>query len=278
MMLLSKVINFISNNDGNITIFSPYVSLTAAKAVESSVKTAEINLFTRFYPMLFIDGSSDLEALDFLNSRGRVNIYMAPELHAKVYINNDKALVGSANLTNKGLGLHSKPNLEFLLEVNLSSLERETSFSKILAFKTNENRIDASKISLMREMIEGLKVDFAGNVSGNPIHWIPDHEYLEDHERYLIRPLGVRVDKQEVVSNDLKRLCSLTGIINYKELKHRNLKIEILKLLPYRFLLEGSDGMQKLLGYVNRDEFDKPSEDRVIKIAEALAQWLSKES
>ena len=203
---------------------------------------------------------------------------MVPELHAKAYINNDRALVGSANLTNKGLGLHSKPNLEFLLEVDLSNSQSETSFDEILSFQTSDNKIDSLKISSMRDMLGALKVNFPGNDECDPICWIPDHQYLEDHERFLIRPLGVRVDMREAVSNDLKRLCNLVGILNYKELRHRNLKIEILKLSPYRFLLEGSEGMQKILEYIRSGSFDKLSADRVLKIAEALSQWLSKES
>ena len=44
----------------------------------------------------------------------------------------------------------------------------------------------------MRDMVGALKFDLPGNDECDPICWIPDHQYLEDHERFLIRPLGVR--------------------------------------------------------------------------------------
>jgi phosphatidylserine/phosphatidylglycerophosphate/cardiolipin synthase-like enzyme len=61
-----------------------------------------------------MNGASSLGAFVFLANRPYTRIYTVDRLHAKAYICGDKALVGSANFTDRGLGLSQKANVEIL--------------------------------------------------------------------------------------------------------------------------------------------------------------------
>ena len=61
-------------------------------------------------------GVSDIEIWPLLQERENADLYLCWELHAKYYRLGDQVLVGSANLTGKGLGLGPNSNLELLVQ------------------------------------------------------------------------------------------------------------------------------------------------------------------
>jgi hypothetical protein len=61
-------------------------------------------------------GYLSIDGLRELHEAG-VNLGHIDALHAKVYVTDDFAMVGSANLTNTGLGAASRPNLELSVEL-----------------------------------------------------------------------------------------------------------------------------------------------------------------
>ncbi len=80
-------------------IISPYVK----KEISSKIgaKKIQIELITRFSESDFIQGVSDVEALEELMING-AKIRGVKDLHAKVYIFDSSAIVTSGNLTNGG--------------------------------------------------------------------------------------------------------------------------------------------------------------------------------
>jgi hypothetical protein len=81
----------------------------------------EIVLYTRWRPDEVAAGVSDTEVLNVLRSRGGV-VYLHDRLHAKFYRNEDRVLLGSANLTATALGWAPTPNLELLVESDFASI------------------------------------------------------------------------------------------------------------------------------------------------------------
>jgi hypothetical protein len=69
---------------------------------------------TRWIPAEIAVGVSDLEVFDVVAARNGARLDLLDRLHAKVYVADGVALVGSANLTGAALGWSSKPNLELL--------------------------------------------------------------------------------------------------------------------------------------------------------------------
>jgi hypothetical protein len=82
----------------------------------------EVTLFTRWRPEEVAAGVSDTAVLALLENRGG-RVFLHDPLHAKAFIFDDIALVGSANLTARALGWTASPNLELLIEVAADTAE-----------------------------------------------------------------------------------------------------------------------------------------------------------
>ena len=99
-----------------LTFVAPFVKrevLERLLAVASPAVT--IACYTRWVPSEVARGVSDPDIVSLPRLSGRV--YLCPCLHAKVFVADDRAIVGSANLTAKALGLAQPSNLEVLIEV-----------------------------------------------------------------------------------------------------------------------------------------------------------------
>lgn len=105
------------------TIISPYLSLYAFKEFLTPPLCSTIlsyrRLITLFSPNLFIEGSSDIRAIQLAHANG-FTVYSCPRLHAKLYIGASTAYAGSANCTLRGLGLATifQANIETLFKVD----------------------------------------------------------------------------------------------------------------------------------------------------------------
>jgi hypothetical protein len=105
----------------------------------------EVLLYTRWRPDEIAAGVSDTRVLNVVRSRGGV-VYLHDRLHAKFYRNEDRVLLGSANLTATALGWVPTPNLELLVESDFASIvatERVLSIESTvatdqLAYEVNE--------------------------------------------------------------------------------------------------------------------------------------------
>jgi hypothetical protein len=88
---------------GRVLVFSPYLTPDTALRVLDCIndrKSSEI--YTRFDPQDFINGSSSLTTLKQLSSLN-INIYKIQDLHAKlIIVPGNFASIGSQNLTYKG--------------------------------------------------------------------------------------------------------------------------------------------------------------------------------
>lgn len=88
---------------------------------EEEIFNRRVNLFIRGNRKDFQTKACDILVLEKLHQLG-VNCFLVKDLHSKVYIfDQEVALVGSANLTNKGLGLAlNGNNIECLCEYDIS--------------------------------------------------------------------------------------------------------------------------------------------------------------
>lgn len=85
------------------------------QAVPDEVETPGV--YARWSLEDVASGASDWRAWD-VAMRHNVTLYECPRLHVKMYIADNRALVGSANATTRGLGLGGSGNLELLVEVS----------------------------------------------------------------------------------------------------------------------------------------------------------------
>ena len=79
-------------------------------------------VFANWTPENIASGASDWKAWDVARKHG-VPMYDCPNLHAKVYVADGRAIVGSANATARGLQSGVRSNVELLIEVDAGMRE-----------------------------------------------------------------------------------------------------------------------------------------------------------
>ena len=113
----AAVVDLVENASDRLVIVAPYIKSGTFRRLLASVPgtVAELTCITRWLPEDIASGVCDLEIFnDILNVPGG-RLLVHPHLHAKYYSNGRQTLVGSANLTSRGLGWHIPANVEILV-------------------------------------------------------------------------------------------------------------------------------------------------------------------
>ena len=123
MDALTRIGSLFENARSRVLIISAYVEATTLDSLLSvSPETVERAVFASWSVSDIVSGASDWRAWD-VAKRHKVPMYACPRLHAKAYVVDDTAIVGSANATRPGLGGGAYSNLELLLQVAAESKE-----------------------------------------------------------------------------------------------------------------------------------------------------------
>ena len=114
---LSRVRRLFTGARHRVVVVSAFVGAEALDKILESVpeEVEQIAVFARWDTNDIASGATDWQAWD-VASRHAVPFYACPGLHAKMYIADEKALVGSANATARGLGFGGISNLELLIQ------------------------------------------------------------------------------------------------------------------------------------------------------------------
>lgn len=111
------VLELVQNATNRVIIVAPYIKTATfrrlLKIIPSTV--SECVCVTRWLPEDIVSGVCDLEIFDDITQVKGGRLLVHPHLHAKYYSNGRKTLVGSANLTLRGLGWHTPSNVELLV-------------------------------------------------------------------------------------------------------------------------------------------------------------------
>lgn len=183
-----------------VFLCSPFIKQSALNKVLSCVDSeAEVTLVTKIDLDSFACGVSDISALrEVLSKKGMVLILA--NLHLKYYRFNRCVFLGSANLTDKGLGWAYKPNVELLVQQMFGEIE-----------------------SLMEETILESSM-------------ILDYESLEKFElllkKYLEHYCRQKNQKQLCDINEKAQLTLVEGIEKRQIVKSEEIK----KWIPHEFV------------------------------------------
>lgn len=106
-----------------VDIFSPFLTIDALKKIlETTSRNVGVSVVVRWKIIDFLMGAASLDLYDFCCSRG-LALYINPRLHLKTIMSDYESLVlGSANVTSRGLGLSQPSNYEVL--VKMSNISR----------------------------------------------------------------------------------------------------------------------------------------------------------
>jgi hypothetical protein len=107
-------------------LIAPFVKSSVIGAlIDALAPTVSLCVVTRWRVDEILAGASDVSVLDLLSARAQsaasTRFLLLDEVHAKYYRFDDDVLVGSANLTQTGLGITGKA-VELLLEVPRSCM------------------------------------------------------------------------------------------------------------------------------------------------------------
>lgn len=160
---LSRVCSLFARARERVILVSAYLGATTLGQVLDSVPASvpSVTVFTRWDIQDVATGATDWRAWDIARDRG-VPLYACPKLHAKMYIADDEALVGSANATASGLGHGGPGNIELLMATATS----QPDVSHILA-TIERGSVEASPIG-------ADAIDDAENAAGLVPIWVPE--------------------------------------------------------------------------------------------------------
>lgn len=107
-----------------LTIVAPFVKREPLRRLIDAVDTdAHVVVCTRWRIDEIASGVSDLSVLDEVRERAAGHVLLHPQLHAKAYIADGRALVGSSNTSGTGLGWSAVPAIELLTEIDVRATE-----------------------------------------------------------------------------------------------------------------------------------------------------------
>ena len=99
-----------------VILCSPFIKARVLRIIlDAILDEVSVLIVTRWRPAEVAAGLSDLEVFEIANERPRTEVRLSHALHAKLYVADDRCLVGSANLTATALGWRQDSNLEILI-------------------------------------------------------------------------------------------------------------------------------------------------------------------
>lgn len=164
--LADQVINYFSSGSGDIRyIFSPFIQRQTIEHILPDDGTDTI-VITRWRREDLLSGVSDPDVFKFCKDHGYI-LKINPRLHAKVYSwDLDDALIGSANLTDAGMGECESPNIEVLtscIDMPIKTqlkLRRTENSSQLVTEAGYKKAVEISKEASTKSKLNQEVIDF----------------------------------------------------------------------------------------------------------------------
>lgn len=152
-----QIVEEINHTTDNLHIVTAYCKNEGIKFIEENLRNpiSSKRLMVRFTFDDIVSGASDLSVYEFCKRNGW-DMYVRFDLHAKTYIFDRKRwVVGSANLTSRGLGLASVSNYEMAV---LADIEPDEMY-KIESLFNSAFRMTDEIYQKMQECISRINTD-----------------------------------------------------------------------------------------------------------------------
>ena len=185
----------------NAVIVSPFIKVDALQLLIDAIPpNVDVRCVTRWLPREIALGVSDPEIIDVLEERGASSIFLVNRLHAKLYIADDRCLVGSANVTRRGLGeSEGGGNIEVLLE---SSVSDEGVARTLQEISGEERQADRAAALSARRLADSLPRERLGHAGSRG--WFPRSRRADRAFRcYLDTPTGFVKTSDQMLLMDL---------------------------------------------------------------------------
>ena len=180
MTVFSSLVKFLADDSLTILV-SPYLSLRPCKTFVSNQKPQLV--ITTFDLELFLSNSSDLNAILWLLAEG-IEVRYCNRLHAKLIVGKQSSLGGSANFTNRGIGMPGcQGNLEAVFTVDNFEHEIELIVQNITE---ESNTLSENKaLDMCNQIKETKKVSSENHKTDwqeiSEHNWVPSSPQIRDY-------------------------------------------------------------------------------------------------
>lgn len=163
--------------ENRVVLCAPFIKATVLQTILSVVpETVPVKIVTRWRAAEVAVGISDLEVLQTATDRPNTELWLLDNLHAKLYLADDKCLVGSANLTASALGWSKNSNIELLI----SAKSTDSDIAFLLQQLEGAELATVAIRSNIEAMVANLKVtrleeggDMTDESSVRRLAWLP---------------------------------------------------------------------------------------------------------
>ncbi|MEU9240742.1 phospholipase D family protein [Streptomyces sp. NPDC048385] len=158
-----------------VILVAPFIKKAVFEETLASVPASveKIECVTRWTPAEVAAGVSDPEIIEAAERDERVQITLCPSLHAKIYVADDRCLVGSANLTGKATGRVPNANVELLLDVPLTHPEVQRVLSLIESRSAAATPVVAALVRQQAELLREERITSPAEGGPAPL-WYPE--------------------------------------------------------------------------------------------------------
>jgi hypothetical protein len=187
-------------NASLITLVSPYLSLRPCKTFFSNQQPRLV--ITTFDLDLFLSNSSDLNAILWLLAQG-IEVRYCNRLHAKLIVGESSSLIGSANFTNRGIGMPGcQCNLEAVFTVdNLDMCEQLKELKKPSSVN---HKTDWEEISEHNWVPSSPRIRDYFHVSQNDLTMVIKDDFLNIQSDLAYLSLPASYGSQNAFKKNLK--------------------------------------------------------------------------
>lgn len=182
----------------SVAIIAPFIKKGALCSLTEVVgPDIRLRCVTRWLPEEVATGVTDPSIIYELQKRGNYSLTIVDSLHAKMYIADDRCLIGSVNTTNKGFGDVDNSNIEILVESSVDDPDIKKTLSDIDQSEKVATIEMAEKIMMLATSLPQRDVNVdkfwfpRSNKPGDAFKFysnIPE-EYISEADRLLLLDL-----------------------------------------------------------------------------------------
>ncbi len=175
--------------EGEVVVIAPFIKVDALRSLLEVIPAgSQLRCVTRWLPKDIAAGVSDPEILDLLEIRGNFNLFLVDRLHAKLYINGNRCLAGSVNLTLAGLGeIGESSNIEILVETTVHDPGIAATLAAISEAERPATRHMAETVRRLADSLSNPKISaVALDAPWFPLSRRPEQAY----KLYMQPPVG----------------------------------------------------------------------------------------
>ena len=155
--------NLFRNANREILLVAPFIKKATLQRLLNIIPEAiTLHCITRWKPEEIASGVSDLEIWYLLKDSPNFSLALHYDLHAKYYRVDQQCLIGSANLTNKGLGWSMPSNLELLVPLPAETKQLKTFEEELLKDCVE---VDQNLFNQVSETVELLRQQFPESIN-----------------------------------------------------------------------------------------------------------------